>query len=410
MASLTSLEPRPSATPVAPADKPFSVVCLSTAGFDVPLPTNRQQVMRRLAGRGHEVLFVETGAFLGRHVARLARRGDRSSLVRELVWARDAAPRIRTRKALNLLPRGHTYAAANAVNTALTKLALRGLVRRLPQPVVLWLYDPCAVGVAGIGEAFVVYDCVDDFSSLEFYGPRERALVAAADERAARTARVVFATTSTLYERHTRSNPETHLVRNVGDFEHFVPAADPSFAAPELLGLDRPVIGFAGNFMPGKVDFDALEAVARRSDWTLLLVGPAEAAVSDELERVTRHENVLWLGAKPYAELPRYVAAFDVALIPYVTNGYTASCFPLKTFEYLAAGKPVVATGLPELAGMEPDVVLADGPAGLVEAIESALDERSDDDRSRRMALAAQNTWETRVGRLVELVARQLPG
>ena len=89
--------------------------------------------------------------------------------------------------------------------------------------------------------------------------------------------------------------------------------------------------------------------------------------------------NVRWLGPKPYSELPRYVAAFDVGLIPYVENDYTRSCFPLKLYEYLAAGKPVVASGLPELAGMEPDVVLVDGPAAFVDAIEAALGLLGDD-------------------------------
>jgi glycosyltransferase involved in cell wall biosynthesis len=80
----------------------------------------------------------------------------------------------------------------------------------------------------------------------------------------------------------------------------------------------------------------------------------------------------------------------------------------LKLYEYLAAGKPVVATGLPELAGMRPDVVLAAGPQAVVSAVDAALERRSADDIERRQRVAAANTWDTRAGALLELVAGAL--
>jgi glycosyltransferase involved in cell wall biosynthesis len=117
---------------------------------------------------------------------------------------------------------------------------------------------------------------------------------------------------------------------------------------------------------------------------------------------------VRWVGPKPYELVPRYVAAFDVALIPYVSNVYTRSCFPLKTFEYLAAGKAIVASGLPELGGMEPDVVLADDATGFLAAIDEALLRDTESDRKRRMELAAANTWESRASRLLGLIETEL--
>ena len=120
----------------------------------------------------------------------------------------------------------------------------------------------------------------------------------------------------------------------------------------------------------------------------MVLVGPAREATEEALGRLARLGNVHWLGAVSYDELPRYVAAFDVALIPYLTNAYTRSCFPLKTFEYLAAGKPVVASGLPELQGWSPTWSLVDDGDldGFSAAIERALDETSQDAISSRQA------------------------
>ncbi|MGZ8698055.1 MAG: glycosyltransferase, partial [Gaiellaceae bacterium] len=139
-----------------------------------------------------------------------------------------------------------------------------------------------------------------------------------------------------------------------------------------------------------------------------LLVGPERPDSRGELARLCALPNVRWVGPKPYQELPRYVAAFDVGLIPYVQNRYTQSCFPLKVYEYLAAGKPVVASGLPELAEMEPDVVLAGDVAEFVAAVDEAAGASENGAPARRMALAAQNTWETRTERLLGLVAAEL--
>src|SRR5206468_2969796 len=103
-----------------------------------------------------------------------------------------------------------------------------------------------------------------------------------------------------------------------------------------------------------------------RGDWTLLLVGPARDDAVEQLARLTALPNVHWTGWKPYQTLPAYVAAFDVGLCPYLANRYTQNVFPLKVYEYLSAGKPVVASGTPSLAGMEPDVTLVNGTASFL--------------------------------------------
>ena len=146
-----------------------------------------------------------------------------------------------------------------------------------------------------------------------------------------------------------------------------------------------------------KVDFDLLEAVARaRPEWSLVLVGPPAENARGQLDRLGALDNVHALGFRPYEELPAYVAGFSVGVIPYRATAYTRNCSPLKVYEYLAAGKAVVASGVPELSGMEPDVTLADGPEAFVAAIESALAASSPEAVARRRATAEQNTWEAR--------------
>jgi glycosyltransferase involved in cell wall biosynthesis len=388
----------------------FSIVCLSSQEWDVDLPTNRQQIMRRAAALGHQVLFVETGHFFGTHLWHLLRTGDRGSLARRLAFTESVSSRVLVSKALNLVPWREKYSLANRFDCWVTAILIRRAVRRLQKPVVLWLYDPCSSRMAGkCDEEIAVYDCVDDYAEQVGSNPRRRALVVTEDQRAAERAQLVFATTNDLCRRKRLINSNTHLVPNAGDFGHFSAAADPVLAAPEVRDLSRPVLGFAGNFLASKVDFGLIEKVARaRPDWTLLLVGPARPESADVLASLARLPNVNWVGFKPYADLPAYVAAFDIALIPYVANDYTRNCFPLKLYEYLAAGKPVVASGLPELAGMEPDVVLTEGLDEFVVAVEEALRQREDGDRRRRVQRAAGNTWEMRTEKLLDLIASEL--
>ena len=401
-------EDKSAGTPVA-TGSPFSIVCLSPQDWRAPLPTNRQQVMLRAARDGHEVLFVETGHFFGKHLWALLRCGERRSLARRLFSTEEVLPRVLLRKALNILPWGSTFRLTNAVNSAVTARLLRRLAADLPSPVILWIYDPSAARIAGSsGEEFAVYDCVDDYTE-QTISARKRATVAEGDRMAVVRSRLVFTTSAAMYERQHNLNAATHRVPNAGDYEHFAQASHRHFAAPEVSGLERPVVGFAGNFLASKVDFALLEEIARaRPQWTLLLIGPSAPETASRLHQLAQIPNVRWVGPKPYAELPRYVAAFDVGVIPYVSNAYTRSCFPLKLFEYLAAGKPVVASGLPELSEMEPDVVLTDGPMTFIRSIETALSRNREADRLRRRQVAAANSWEKKTERLLELVRREL--
>jgi len=393
------------AEPEAPVAQRLHVVCLSPQPWRVDLPTNRQQVMTRVARSGHRVLYVETGEFLGRGIARWLRRG-----MRRLPVGVGESPGMQVTKAPTIVPWGHRFRFAAELNATLTAWVVRRRVRRDTDPAVLWLYDPCFAGCIGrSGERFAVYDCVDDYAEQTGGDERKRALLSEYDRLAASRSRLVFATATGLAERHRTTNEKTHLVGNVADFDHFAPAADRAIAVADVASVKRPVVGFAGNFLAGKVDFALLESVAaRRRHWTLLLVGPARDDTAPALEDLAARENVRWLGPIAYDALPGHVAAFDVATIPYLRNAYTRNCFPLKTFEYLAAGKPVVASGLPELEGMEPHVVVTDDAESFIAAVEDALLRTSDGDVSARQEIAAVNTWETRTRRLLALVDAEL--
>ena len=391
----------------------LTIVCLSPQDWDTELPTNRQQIMRRAAGFGHSIVFVETSQSISRDLFQVLRfdHGNLTHLARKLTTGQSVAPGITVRRAPWLLPWGRRFRWANRLNVALTRRMVRAVARRSPGPFILWLYDAASSDLVGrCGEAVALYDCVDDHAEVAGSDQRVRALLSAGDRNAASASTVVVTTTRRLYERHARSNPSTFLIPNVGDYDHFSPAAYRDIVAPELATLPRPVLGFIGNVTAWKVDFELLEGIAtNRPEWSLVLVGPCRPDASEQLARLGRLANVYYLGPRPYAQLPAFVAGFDVGLCPYLWNEAMQSGFPLKLYEYLAAGKPVVASGNPDLAGMEPDVRLVRGVWESIRAIEDVLASADDETAlKRRMALAAANTWESRASRMLDLVEERL--
>jgi len=125
-------------------------------------------------------------------------------------------------------------------------------------------------------------------------------------------------------------------------------------------------------------------------------------------ERLGRLPNVHLLGEKPRADLPGYLKGLAVALIPYKANELTRNIFPLKLFEYLAAGLPVVAGGLPELNRLAGTIGVAQGPQDYPALVRAAMAEDGPDRRAARVALAAENTWDHRVADISRLVEEAL--
>lgn len=211
-----------------------------------------------------------------------------------------------------------------------------------------------------------------------------------------RQADLVTAVSATLVSEVQGRVRRSAVVHNGCDFAAF---SRPTAPPRELEELPRPRIGFVGG-VSWRVDTDLLAAVARqRPDWSICLVGEVE-------RRPPPAENLVLLGHRPYEQLPALVQGFDVGIVPYRRDVFNDASFPLKVFEYLAAGIPVVTTCLPELAGLEPHVRRADDPHGFVLAVERALAEGPGPDACR--ALARAHSWAARARQLEELVGEVL--
>jgi glycosyltransferase involved in cell wall biosynthesis len=147
-----------------------------------------------------------------------------------------------------------------------------------------------------------------------------------------------------------------------------------------------------------KIDLALLRDVAQaRPDWSLALIGPVTLRFHREQLAWLDLPNVHLLGFKPVEQLPRYVVACQVCLMPYKINEWTRHIDPLKMYEYLAAGQPVVSTDIPSARAFAPPLRIAHDAPGFVRDIETALAETDDAQREVFRRLAAQHDWEARV-------------
>ncbi len=212
----------------------------------------------------------------------------------------------------------------------------------------VWLYTPMMLELAcAFGDAPLVFDCMDDLASFAFAPPemraRERTLLAQAG--------LIFAGGRSLFEKRREAGQRLKLYASGVEFERF--SAARTVAPHPLFGpLAGPVFGYIG-VIDERLDLDVVRALAAR-DCHLVFVGPV---VKIDPAVLPRAPNVHFTGQVPYAALPRFLAGFDVALLPFARNAATANISPTKTPEYLAAGVPVVSTPIADVIADWGDLV-----------------------------------------------------
>lgn len=198
--------------------------------------------------------------------------------------------------------------------------------------------------------------------------------------------------------------PNSHMIGQGCDVSMY---SDPDGTLPipdDISGIPRPIVGYTGALTTIRLDPEILVHIAKaKPEWSLVLVGPEDTVFQhSELHSLT---NVYFLGRKDPQQLPGYVKSFDVAINPQIVNPITDINYPLKIDEYLAMGKPVVATKTTFMAYFRDHTYLASTYPEWITSIERALKEDSKDERARRIALAAEHTWENFVTKIYSLAA-----
>ena len=245
----------------------------------------------------------------------------------------------------------------------------------------------------------IVYDCMDDHAGFE----NNTATMLSAEHQAIETSDLLVTSSQILYDKGRTYNPKCVLVRNAGDFKHFSQQI-PRTESP-LSHMLPPVIGYYGALAEW-FDIEAVRlAASRHPEWQFALIGHVN---EEKIRALSQFENVHLLGEKPYAELPSYLAGFDVCTIPFRRIPLTEATNPVKIYEYFASGKPVVARHLPELEPLSPAAALYETPEEFTALLENSLAQQSPEMFNLRREIAAINTWQDRVSMLESEMQRFL--
>ncbi|HJZ78048.1 MAG TPA: ElyC/SanA/YdcF family protein [Vicinamibacterales bacterium] len=383
------------------------IVCVSSIDWDF-IWQGHQEIMSRLAAVGHRVLFVEnTGVRTPqmRDLPRVRRRIQ--NWWRGTNGFREERPNLFVYSPL-VLPWPYLRPSR-----WINRLALGRAIRRwmratgFSQPIV-WTFLPTPLArdlVAAFDPQLTIYYCIDDLASSSAGAQR----ITASEEQLFREADLVFVTSERLRERAARFSDRVHVFPFGVSLERFEAVRRHHEAAPDdVASLARPVVGYVGGLHQW-VDQDLLARVARSMpDATFALVGPEQTDVS----MLRTCSNIRLLGLRPHDELPRYVKSFDVGIVPYRLTEYTANVYPTKLNEYLSMGIPVVATDLPEIRRFNTQhgaiVGIAADADGFGQAIRSALNDSAQTDVDRRIAIAAQNSWASRIAAMTALIDEAL--
>jgi glycosyltransferase involved in cell wall biosynthesis len=366
-----------------------AVLVLGSAHYSDRSWVNCQQIACRLAV-DRDVLFVDS---VGLRVPTL--RGP--DLRRIAGRVRDAARGVRT------APDGVRVLSPVARSGRLLAWNLRmGLRAAGIAPAAVIAYLPTWAPIVELfPRARRVYHCVDAYAENPGVD-RER--IEALEARLLRSVDTVLAVSEPLRRRLAAIHPDVRLAPNVADVDRFA-AGGP--VPGDLAGIPRPRLLYLGNLAGYKIDLPLLAEIARaRSGWSIVLVGPVgRGDPGTDLAPLAALSNVHILGERGREAAPAYVAAADVCLLPLREGASTAHASPLKTWEYLASGRPVVATPIPALADPIASSLVrgARGAAAWIQAIEASLGEGGSGVDVRR-AEARKHGWAGRIREIETLI------
>jgi UDP-galactopyranose mutase len=344
------------------------------------------------------------------HLMTRCARDRRVFFVEEPLPTSDSTPHLRIEPSASvtvvtpMLPEGMApEASVAAQRTLITQLVASESLREY----VLWYYTPMALPYTDhLAPRAVVYDCMDELAAFK----GAPALLTELEARLIARASLVLTGGHSLYEAKRHRHPNIHPFPSSVDVPHFAAARSIAADPADQAAIPHPRLGFFG-VIDERLDIELVAGVAAaRPEWHVVMVGPI---VKIDPASLPMRPNIHYLGAKTYAELPHYVAGWDVALLPFARNEATRFISPTKTPEYLAAGKPVVSTSIRDVVrpyGQQGLVRIADNVDDFVRACDEAMNEQARARLARADAFLSTMSWDATWARMCALLSEASRG
>ena len=346
------------------------------------------------------ILFVG----VQRNLSQRLLRGAWKSLLENPTWTVPGYPNITVTTALRVMP--ERYVWGRRFNEWITRTHVRRVAASLglKQPV-LWLNPHSAVHMVGrMSEKLVIYDITDDWEKVQ-QPAVQRAIIQAQDAELGAQADAVIVCSGSLQEsKAAKFRRAVHLIPNGVDASHYDAVTNANLPIPApAQRWQKPVLGYTGTIHAERVDLGLVVSLAQRfSHGSVVLIGPNLLNKSQQ-QMLAVVDNIHLPGTVPYQEIPAWMRAFDVCIVPHLVTAFTESLNPIKLWEYLAAGKPIVSTPVAGFRGYPRLVRLAGSAAGFVEAVGGALLEGTALSDERR-AEARRHAWSSRVDQIEEII------
>ena len=388
-----------------------SIICFGGEDWWYHHPHSKAHLMRRFARAGNKVIFLNSISMglpaLGHKdiVPRISRKLRSYSKL-----ARQTADGITVVSPASLPFFGSE--TARAINRRLLRAQIGRLTanRDFDKPI-LWIAIPTAADMIGcFDESLVIYHISDKYDANTMDHATDPAAIRELHEKAIANADLIFYSGRKLLSEATRGVERSYLLEQAVDFDHWA-ALDQRVSngelkiAPEVEAIPHPRLGYFGAIEPWLVDQDLIKKAAReRPDWQWVFIGNRSRGL--EIEGLP---NTHFLPPVAYDDLPSYAAGFDVCVLPWETQqAFTSYGSAIKVREYLATGKPVVISPLPEYEPMADVLRIARSREQFLSLVEEALNESDPQARLRRQAAVAEGTWDARAEWVSELIERTL--
>lgn len=258
-------------------------------------------------------------------------------------------------------------------------------------------WEPIVTKLKEIHDWKIIYDCMDEHTGFS----TANTSLAAEEVKLFKESALVVVTSSHLLKKAQTYRKDVIFVPNAGDFEHFNKLTENDL----LVNIKKPIIGYFGAIAEW-FDNDLIEFVAsNKKNWNFVLVGHT---FGSNIKKLKTFKNVHFMGEISYAELPKYLYWFDVCIIPFKLTPLIEATHPVKFYEYLSSGKPVVSSKLPELLPFQELCYIAETREEFLEKIEIALEENDMNIRNKRIEFVKNNTWDARYQMLISHIEQRL--